>query len=114
MSQRCSACGGKMGGPTITGRSGIQHASAEDCVAFCRRPGFSRNPARPGSSLRRVTITLEEEQYIQLVGALGLVTGAAILNCDERTVRMSRRLANAVSAGNPDWAPYAVETETAR
>ena len=105
----CAACGGPIAGP----HGEMQHFLAADCVAFCRRPGFSRHPARPGSSLKRVTITLEEEEYEQLSFALRTATADARHNGNTGLFNRLVRLANNINAGNPRWVPYEVETEAA-
>jgi hypothetical protein len=107
----CVVCGGPISklseGDYLKGI--WEHALAADCVAFCRKPGFSRNPASAG--LTRVTVTLEEKQWEQLLWALGIAVGAALRQGLSAEAAVIVRLTNAINVGNSNFDPYEVEPE---
>lgn len=56
----------------------------------------------------RVYLDLSEDDFDALLLTLGYAAGAAR---DERDMRLSLRVANAVNEGNPQWTPYALDDD---
>ena len=53
-----------------------------------------------------VILTLESKDYESLLLCLGMATGYAVKEGNQKIANSFLELANRINLGNPDWTPY--------